>query len=66
MSSQGNIKGHVFQTQAWIPLMFMLNFDFYSLYDSVCKILKAYELTANQQLHPLLRLLPRILPTTII
>ena len=37
MSSQGNVKGHVFQKQAWRPLIFMLYFDFLSSDDSVCK-----------------------------
>ena len=29
MSSEGNVKGHVFQEQAWIPLIFLLYFFSY-------------------------------------
>ena len=40
MSSQGNIKDHVFLKQAWIPLIFMFYFDLLSYDDSVCKKLE--------------------------
>ena len=30
MSSQGNVKSHVFKKQAWIPLIFMFHFYFIS------------------------------------
>ena len=40
ISFQGNVKGHVFQKQAWIPLIFMFYFDFLSKDDSVCKKLE--------------------------
>ena len=30
MLSQGNVKGHVFQKQAWRPLIYMFYFDFLS------------------------------------
>ena len=40
MSSQGNIKDHVFKKQTWRPLIFMCYFDFLSLDDSVCKKLE--------------------------
>ena len=36
MSSQGNVKGHVFQKQAWDPY-FMFNLYFLAYNDSVCK-----------------------------
>ena len=32
-----NVKGHVFQKQAWRPIIFMFYFYFLAFYDSVCK-----------------------------
>ena len=40
MSSQGNDKGHVFQKQAWRPLIVMIYFDLTSKDDCVWKKLE--------------------------
>ena len=40
MSFQGNVKGHVFQKQAWRTLIFMLYLYFLSQDDYVCKRLE--------------------------
>ena len=41
MSSQGNVKGYVFQKQAWRPIILMFYFDLISKEDrTVCKKLE--------------------------
>ena len=42
MSSQENIKGHVFQKQAWRPLILKFYFYVLSQDDSVCKKLEKF------------------------
>ena len=45
MSFQGNVEGHVFQKEAWRPLIFMFYFNLLSSHYSVCK--KLEKLTHN-------------------
>ena len=40
MSSQGNVKGNVFEAQAWRYLIFMFYFEFLAKDDSACKKLE--------------------------
>ena len=42
MSSQGNVKGHVFQKQAWRSPIFWFYFDFLSLDESLCEKLEKF------------------------
>ena len=49
MSSQGNVKGHVFPKPAWRPLIVMLYFYLLSYDDCVCK--KSEKIKSETQLH---------------
>ena len=40
MSFQGNFKGHVFQKQAWKPLIFIFYVYFLAEDDYICKIIE--------------------------
>ena len=47
MPSQGNVKGYVFQKQAWRPLILRFYFYFLSFDDSVCKKQEKINLNFN-------------------
>ena len=52
MTSQGNVKGHVFQNQAWSHLIFMFYFYFLALDDSVYKKLEKFQKTSLTLIPP--------------